>query len=1100
MKKTAWFSFVLSVFVAFFPSPFYSMEPVTRAGLVPAQLDSSEFRANRKGARNLLILVSNWKYALSPLRGPRNDSELLAGFFSRHSTGLGKYRVEKLANLNYSEFRRKVSRISEAGLENLVFHYSGHGRFDRGKTYLLMPDMEEQSDLSDYPAVSQERVLSLLRGFKARRTLMIFDMCDSGADQRSGQNLAALRQGGEEYRKMLESSEGVWQINAARNAAYESRYGKPASYYGDLSWNLVEGLREGRADGIRGDTKKDGLISVEEIFYFVQRNIKKQMPSSPLKGTGVFPFYEYENPERDENLTKVRSLLKKAEKNQKVSALLEAITVFSDLKERYLLGQAQAEIESVVSRLRALSDNWTEKVVIEKTVSHTNPLYFPPRKSSRPIGPPPASAKARELFERAKDLSGKCLKWERTSKTRAYEYCKEALRSLDEIMEREPESDLAVKILLGDLSVEGFDRGELEAHVAALQERKRGEGKAIEKLIGEIEELVSASRTKKTENPVQALYDLKKGWKRVENLMQTYTWADQVAALGSGERKIVGSTLNEVLQELESLRASSMNASRKGARKANVILVEAYKAIRSGKELLLSDVSRAHFFFKQAIDNLERLKKDFNYTQVGRRVAKRGFKIEGFDLPNLRQIRDKALEEKQRLVKEKVLLARVLSIPAKKYMENLEGYKELLKLDPASQYYKQKIAHYKKKIKGTLRKYTNTIGMEFVLIPADRFQMDSNYLEPAGQPQYEAKISRPYYLGKFEVTQDQWEAIMGSNPSIFTSCGINCPVEMVSWTAVQEFINKLNNREGCSMQDTASIVSSLRLRSVPAGCYRLPTEEEWKYAATAGNKKNHHWAERFDCSKIMKENSTSWSNARCIDYLKQQGFIANSTAPVGSYEANDWDIYDMSGNVWEWVMAYNWDHPSNQTIIGGGWDDLPRGGPPKTAAPRVAKSRESGPYTHAYLVGKARAQNILLKNRLEELLEKDKHDFVNLSEQVKGLFLEYTQNGFLENEAYAELVKPGIRELYINVVSKIMGFRHKAMPRSSLPDTSFKDAEKITVSAGGPKPFKTPGETFSHPYSLEPIVSADPVSARTVCSPINRFNYLGFRLLRVAGP
>ena len=110
----------------------------------------------------------------------------------------------------------------------------------------------------------------------------------------------------------------------------------------------------------------------------------------------------------------------------------------------------------------------------------------------------------------------------------------------------------------------------------------------------------------------------------------------------------------------------------------------------------------------------------------------------------------------------------------------------------------------------------NSLGMEFVLIPAGTFQMGSNDSDAYGdeKPVHTVRITQPFYLGKYEVTQGQWQAVMGNNPSKFTG-DPNRPVENVSWDDVQEFIRRLNSREG-------------------GATYRLPTEAEWEYAARAG--------------------------------------------------------------------------------------------------------------------------------------------------------------------------------------------------------------------------------------------------------------------------
>jgi formylglycine-generating enzyme required for sulfatase activity len=155
-----------------------------------------------------------------------------------------------------------------------------------------------------------------------------------------------------------------------------------------------------------------------------------------------------------------------------------------------------------------------------------------------------------------------------------------------------------------------------------------------------------------------------------------------------------------------------------------------------------------------------------------------------------------------------------------------------------------------------------------------------------------------YAIGKFEVTQAQWEAVMGGNPSTFPQCGRNCPVESVSWNSVQVFISTLNARTG--------------------GNFRLPTEAEWEYAARSGGRK-----EKF--SGTSKE-------AELGDYAWFGGNSGSQTQPVGRKKPNSLGIYDMSGNVWEWVediyssTSYCLHGILNPVLTEGGANRVHRGG------------------------------------------------------------------------------------------------------------------------------------------------------------------------------
>jgi formylglycine-generating enzyme required for sulfatase activity len=168
--------------------------------------------------------------------------------------------------------------------------------------------------------------------------------------------------------------------------------------------------------------------------------------------------------------------------------------------------------------------------------------------------------------------------------------------------------------------------------------------------------------------------------------------------------------------------------------------------------------------------------------------------------------------------------------------------------------------------------HSNSIEMEFVLIPAGSFTMgaDKNFEAASNDetPQHLVSISKPFYLGKYEVTQAQWAAVMENNPSTFK--GRSNPVEEVSWDDIQTFIKRLNQKEGHKR-------------------YRLPTEAEWEYAARAGTTSAYSFGDDED------------SVGRYAWYVGNSG---DKTHPVGQKQPNPWGLHDMHGNVWEWVQDW----------------------------------------------------------------------------------------------------------------------------------------------------------------------------------------------------
>ena len=158
------------------------------------------------------------------------------------------------------------------------------------------------------------------------------------------------------------------------------------------------------------------------------------------------------------------------------------------------------------------------------------------------------------------------------------------------------------------------------------------------------------------------------------------------------------------------------------------------------------------------------------------------------------------------------------------------------------------------------------VKIDMIMVSAGEFTMGDN----ESKPSHTVKLTRPFYLGQFEVTQEQWEAVMGNNPSRFTNP--SNPVERVSWNDCQEFIAKLNAKAGTK-----------------EGNYSLPTEAQWEYACRAGS-----------------ENKFCFGGDKpgLLDYGWHVKNSESAAHPVGGKKPNAWGFYDMHGNVAEW--CHDW--------------------------------------------------------------------------------------------------------------------------------------------------------------------------------------------------
>ncbi|RZS57115.1 SUMF1/EgtB/PvdO family nonheme iron enzyme [Sphaerotilus mobilis] len=184
---------------------------------------------------------------------------------------------------------------------------------------------------------------------------------------------------------------------------------------------------------------------------------------------------------------------------------------------------------------------------------------------------------------------------------------------------------------------------------------------------------------------------------------------------------------------------------------------------------------------------------------------------------------------------------------------------------------------------------------ELVVIPGGSFVMGLSASETGRasdeRPQRAVAV-KGFLLGKYEVTQGEWKAVMGSNPSGFKDCGDRCPVEEVSWNEVQEYLKRLNAKSGKA--------------------YRLASEAEWEYAARAGTTTPFSTGQTITAAQANFDGNYTYNGG-------PKGEYRSKTVTVGSFGANIFGLHDMHGNVWEWVQDAWHDNYSGAPSDGSAW-------------------------------------------------------------------------------------------------------------------------------------------------------------------------------------
>jgi formylglycine-generating enzyme required for sulfatase activity len=840
------------------------------------------------------ILIASSQFPLEDklddLRCPVNDVDGLNEILISKERGAFTDTI-LLKNRPHYEIVQEMGRVLKKADKNdlVLIYFSGHGKLNEiGKLHLATVDtVVKELETTSIPV---ERIRTLIDISNTNKIVIILDCCFSGA---AGPDFT--RSGGYDLPE-LSNARGTYIITSS--SEFQTSMEKETDQYGVFTKHVIAGLSTGDAD-----YDNNGFISIDELYRYADHHVRSEGHQKPMKWDlevqGELIISKSGKTPRTERNRKIR---------EKLSEYLGKSVLPDEIwdKAKRVMALEPQRITGKMAEYDVLLENFGLGDIEFGNFISAWYKIAPAPKHEPPITPPPQkkhekSQASHAEIEEPKKTPRKFKKgliavlgiflilaivgiWFTLIKPSLEESKKEALRKQVKVETDEITDQLK----------------QLSAQIPQTEDLKsiRDQEKEISRKLKNLTKLADSVGMASTLQDVEA---------RLQELGHQLN--DREYQLAEREKL----TLTEKRKK-EALRKQVKGASAKLTNQLQQLSVripqaEDLKVIRGQEDEIrqklkkltkLSDSVGMASTLRDVDARLQKLGRQLDDREAELAMQKETGQLFVETVPSGAHIRILNITPKFKPGLELEAGPYHIEVSAENYAMQKRWIELEAEKDNRIQFELVKLASSDEK-KVLPKPFTNSLDMTFVHIPSGTFTMGSPKSESDrddDETQHQVTLTKGFYMQTTEVTQAQWQAVMGNNPSRFKDCADcpDCPVENVFWNDVQKFINKLNQRP-----DNDKI-------------YRLPTEAEWEYACRAGTDTP------FFFGKCLSTDQANYDGNYPLSGCKK-GKYRQKTTPVASFKPNSWGLYDMHGNVWEWCQDWYGTYPSGNVTDPAGSED-----------------------------------------------------------------------------------------------------------------------------------------------------------------------------------